>query len=104
MLARFLSNHVLANLTFAVVLTVGSLSYLNLPREQDPTVNFNWIDITTLYPGASAEDVEKQVTDVLEDAVAGLSDVRFVSSNSREGVSSVLVRFEDISDDQFDER
>lgn len=104
MLARLLQNHVLANLTFAVVLIVGGLSYANLPREQDPTINFNWIDITTIYPGASAEDVEKQVTDVLEDAVAKLSDVRFVSSNSREGVSSVLVRFQDIDDDTFDKR
>ncbi len=104
MLIRFLQNHVLANLTFIVVLVVGALTYLSLPREQDPTINFNWIDITTVFPGASAEDVEKQVTDVLEDAVAKLSDVRFVSSNSRESVSSVLVRFQDIDEDTFDKR
>ncbi|MDX1605221.1 MAG: efflux RND transporter permease subunit, partial [Candidatus Competibacterales bacterium] len=60
MLARFLGNHVLANLTFAVVLVMGTLSYATLPRQQDPSINFNWIEITTLYPGAAAEDVEKQ--------------------------------------------
>ncbi|MEE4378448.1 MAG: efflux RND transporter permease subunit [Candidatus Competibacteraceae bacterium] len=104
MLARFLGNHVLANLTFAVVLVVGTLSYLALPREQDPTINFNWIDITTTLQGASAEDMEKQITDVLEDAIRKVSDVRFVSSNSREGVSSILVRFQDIDDTTFDKR
>ena len=104
MLARFLGNHVLANLTFAVVLVMGVISYLDLPRQQDPTINFNWIDITTVYPGASSEDVEKQVTDVLEDAIANLDDVRFVSSTSREGVSSILVRFEDIDARTFDRR
>ena len=104
MLARFLNNHVLANLTFAVILVMGILSYAHLPREQDPTINFNWIDITTILPGASAEDVEKQVTDVLEDAIRKLSDVRFVSSNSREGVSSILVRFNDIDVSTFDKR
>ncbi|MCP5424558.1 MAG: efflux RND transporter permease subunit [Gammaproteobacteria bacterium] len=104
MLSRFLNNHVLANLSFAVVLVVGTLSYLNLPREQDPTINFNWLDITTVLSGASAEDVEKQVTDILEDAVRKVSDVRFVSSNSREGISSVLVRFEDIEPAVFDKR
>jgi len=104
MLARFLQNHVLANLTFVVVLVMGLLSYASLPRQQDPSINFNWIDITTPYPGASAEDVEKQVTDILEDAVGNLADVRFVSSNSREGVSSVLVRFQDISEATFDKR
>jgi len=101
MLERFLDNHVLANLTFAVVLIMGVLTYLDLPREQDPTINFNWIDITTVLPGASAEDIEKQITDVLEDGIRKVSDIRFVSSLSRESISSILVRFEDIDDSAF---
>lgn len=104
MLTRFLGNHVLANLTFVVVLVMGIMSYATLPRQQDPSINFNWIDITTVYPGASSEDVETQVTDVLEDAIANIDDVRFVSSNSREGVSSILLRFEDIDRRTFDRR
>ena len=104
MLARFLGNHVLANLTFAVVLVMGVLAYLALPREQDPTINFNWIDITTIMPGAAAESIESQVTDILEEAIETIDDVRFVSSNSREGVSSILVRFQDIDSNTFDKR
>ena len=104
MLTRFLNNHVLANLAFTVVLIMGALTYASLPREQDPTINFNWIEISTLMPGASAEDIEKQITDILEDAVDNLSDVRFVSSNSRNGVSRILVRFEDIDERTFDKR
>lgn len=101
---RLLENHVLANLLFALVIVVGSISYLLLPRQQDPTINFNWIDITTIFPGASATDVEARVTDVLEEAVRNVGDIDFVSSNSREGVSSVLVRFEDIGEREFDKR
>ena len=67
-----LKNHVLANLTFVLVLVVGTLSYLALPRQQDPTINFNWIIVTTILPGASATDVEKKVTDPLEDALRKL--------------------------------
>ncbi|GJL82113.1 MAG: acriflavin resistance protein [marine bacterium B5-7] len=104
MLRTLLNNHVLANLMFALVLILGSLVYMTLPREQDPTINFNWIDITTIYPGASAEDVEKRVTDVLEDAVQKLSDVRFVSSTSRESTSNIVVRFNEIDSDVFDKR
>ena len=37
-----------ANLTFVLVMVVGVLSYLALPRQQDPTINFNWIIITTV--------------------------------------------------------
>ena len=87
---NLLKNHVLANLTFVLVLVVGSLSYLALPRQQDPTINFNWIIITTVLPGASAIDVEKKITDPLEDALRQLQNVDFMSSNSRERSSGCL--------------
>lgn len=104
MYARLIQNHVLANLTFVLVLIVGFLSYKEMPRQQDPTINFNWITIITALPGASASDVEKRVTDVLEDSVKGITDVNFVSSNSREGISSILVRFEDMPERVYDKR
>ncbi len=104
MYSRLIQNHVLANLTFVLVLLVGFLSYQQMPRQQDPTINFNWITIITVLPGASASDVEKRVTDVLEDAINGIQDMRFVSSNSRENTSSILVRFEDIDERTYDKR
>ncbi|MCP3661126.1 MAG: efflux RND transporter permease subunit [Gammaproteobacteria bacterium] len=104
MLSTLFQNHVLANLTFGLVLVVGFLSFQMLPRQQDPTINFNWIDITTVLPGASAEDVERRITEVLEKKIRRLSDIKFVSSVSRESISSVLVRFEDISPRIFDKR
>ncbi len=67
-------------------------------------VNFNWIDITTIVPGMAASDIETQVTDVLEDALDSVSDVKFVSSVSRENTSSILVRFEQMPAARFDKR
>jgi len=104
MLRSFLNNHVLANVTFVVVLVIGTISYLALPRAKDPEINFNWISVMTAYPGASAEDVEKLISKPLEDAIQQVSDVKFVSSDSREGMSNILVRFESISDNAFDKR
>ncbi len=104
MYLRFISNHVLANLTFALILIIGTISYLNLPRQQDPDINFNWIIITTALNGASAEDIEKKVTDPIEEALNGLADVKFISSNSREGISSLLVRFNQIDSRLYDKR
>ena len=104
MYARFLQNHTLANLSFGLVLLLGSIAYLEMPREQDPSVNFNWVEISTVWPGASAEDVEKRVTDPLEDGIAKVADIRFVSSTSRPGVSSIVIRFNDIDADRFDKR
>lgn len=104
MFQRILQNHVLANLVFVLVMVMGISSYLLMPRAQDPSINFNWVHITTIYPGASTPDVEKQVTNVIEDAVRKVSDIKFVSSSSREGVSSLLIRFDEITTRTFDKR
>lgn len=104
LLERLFRNHVLVNLAFLLVLVVGLLSYQQLPRQQDPTINFNWIVVTTVMPGASATDMEKRVTDPLEDAVRRVADIKFASSNSREGISSILIRFEEITERLFDKR
>lgn len=101
---QLLENHPLANIAFAVVLLLGAFAYLTMPREQDPEINFNWVMITTVLPGASAEDIEKRVTKPLEDAIKGVADVRFSTSSSRESVSNILVRFREISERDFDKR
>ena len=102
--SKFYTNHVLANLLFVLILLIGTKVYLDLPREQDPNINFNWINISTAMPGTSAEDVEKLITEPLENAIAKVADIKFVSSNSREGSSSILIRFENIPVKQFDKR
>ena len=104
MLKALMGNSVLANLVFVLVLALGIMSYQLMPRQQDPTVNFNWIVIVTNLPGASAEDMESRVTQPLEDALRKVSDVKFISSTSRVGVSNILVRFRDLDDRLFDKR
>lgn len=104
LLAALLRNHPLANVTFAVVLLLGTMAYLTMPRAQDPEINFNWVSIIAALPGGSAEDVERLVTNPLEDAIKGVPDIRFVSSGSRDGVASLLVRFNEISSSRFDKR
>lgn len=104
MLSRMLTNHPLVNIFFTVVLAMGLMSYFIMPREQDPEINFYWINISTVLPGASAEDVEKLVTSPLEDAIKNVQDISFTNSTSRESVSNILVRFRDIGDRNFDKR
>lgn len=102
--AALLRNHPLANIAFLVVLIMGALAYLTMPREQDPEINFNWLVVTAVLPGAGAEDVERKVTRPLEDAAARIADIRFISSISRESVATVLVRFREIPRYEFDKR
>jgi multidrug efflux pump subunit AcrB len=99
-----ITNHLLANIAFVVVIAMGLLAYTHMPREQDPEINFNWVNISTALPGASAEDVEKRITNPLEDSIRNVQDVKFVVSSSREGVSNILVRFREIPVRVFDKR
>lgn len=104
-LRRFLENHVLANLTFVLILILGFIAYSQMPRERDPELNFHWVDIITVLPGASSAEVEKRVTDPLEEAInQRIKDIRFSASTSRNGLSTILLRFKDISDREFEKR
>ncbi|MBT7952420.1 MAG: efflux RND transporter permease subunit [Gammaproteobacteria bacterium] len=102
---RFLSNHVLANLTFTLVIVLGVLSYFQMPRAKDPEINFNWVNVITVFPGASAIDIERRITEPLEDSLRRtVKDMRFVLSTSRDGISNILVRFNQIDEREFDKR
>jgi len=103
-LRTLLTNHPLVNILFTVVLTMGVLSYLQMPREQDPEINFNFVSVNTILPGATAADVEQLVTSPLEDALRNVKDIRFISSKSRENISELLIRFRELSETEFDKR
>ncbi len=101
---RLIANTPLANLFFLIVIIVGVVAYQSMPRARDPEINFNWVNILTAYPGATAEDIEREITAPLEDALRTVPDIRFVTSSSREGISSILIRFERIDSRTFDKR
>ncbi|MEM9690613.1 MAG: efflux RND transporter permease subunit, partial [Pseudomonadota bacterium] len=104
MMRVLLTNDPLVNILFAVVLIMGLASYLTMPREQDPEINFNFVSISTVLPGTSAADVEQLATGPLEDALRNVKDIRYVESKSRENVSEILVRFRELSEREFDKR
>jgi multidrug efflux pump subunit AcrB len=99
-----LTNHPLVNVLFFVVVLLGTLSYLQMPREQDPEISFNWVNIQIFLAGASAQDVEELVTSPIEDSIRQVQDVKFVTSSSREGVCNILVRFRELNEREFDKR
>jgi len=104
MFKSLLTNHPLVNILFTVVLVMGATSFFEMPREQDPEINFNWVMVTTILPGASADDVEELVTGPLEDAIRNVQDIRWVISTTRENSSGILIRFRDLSEALFDKR
>jgi len=74
-----------------IVLGLTSASRMNL--ELNPRVDFPFISVTTVYPGAGPEEVETQVTKKIEDAVASVNGIKTITSSSQEGQSAVSIEF-----------
>ncbi|MEE8577490.1 MAG: efflux RND transporter permease subunit, partial [candidate division Zixibacteria bacterium] len=85
---------VFATMMIAALLVVGAFSYYELPVELMPDVDFPFVIVQTVYPGASAESVETDVTKDIEEVINEISRVRHIESRSREGYSLVMVEFE----------
>lgn len=82
-------------------LWIGLTSYFAMPREDFPEIVETKIYISTPYPGNTAEDVERLITDPLEDRIKNVSNVVEVTSTSQEDYSIITVEFdEDITVEQ----
>lgn len=78
---------------FLVIFIIGMVSISKLNIDLMPDITLPAVTITTVYPGAGTEDVEKRLTEVIEDAVSTVPNVDKVISKSQENVSSVVVFF-----------
>lgn len=72
----------------------GFLAYTTLPKESQPSIEIPTIIITTVYPGASPNDIENLITQRIEKEVQGLNGIKEIRSTSTEGVSSITVEFD----------
>ena len=84
-------NHVAVNLATITVLVGGIMAYFEMPREVFPEFTLGTVTVTTIYPGAAPEDVERLVTLKIEDRVGSLDGERSMSSVSQEGYSQVTL-------------
>lgn len=79
----------------AVVAIYGMVSFFELGKLEDPAYTIKTAVVTTVYPGASPEEVENEVTSVIESAAQQLAQTDKVRSLSRAGVSTVYVDIKD---------
>ena len=96
----FISSWAVDNRTTVYVITfiivvLGIFSFFSMPRESFPEVVQNNIYISSIYPGNSAEDVEKVVTKELEDKFKNVSGVNKVTSNTFQDYSLIIVEFDE---------
>ncbi|MEP5613399.1 MAG: efflux RND transporter permease subunit [Cyclobacteriaceae bacterium] len=79
----------------AIFLYIGFSSYQAMPREDFPEIKETKIYISTAFPGNTAEDIERLITDPLEDELKNVSNVVDVSSTSQEDYSIITVEFDE---------
>jgi len=81
-------------LIFVGVMVVGLFSLSRLPIDQFPEMDMPYITIMTTYPGASASEVETNVTKLVENAVTSVDGLKELTSSSRDGMSIVSLELE----------
>ena len=88
------NNPVTTGLLFLAFAILGVFALTRLPVDNFPDVESNVIMVMSSYPGASAEDVENNLTKLLENSLNGVSDLKNITSNSRENISVLTLEFE----------
>ncbi len=94
MSAWAIRNPILPIVLFVVLTFIGIVSFVRLPINLNPDVSFPGVSVNVMQPGAAPTEIETQVTQKIDAAVAGVSDVRSVTSRAVEGASLTLIEFQ----------
>ncbi len=85
---------IMTTLCFVAVVILGLFSLNTLPIDLYPDVETNTLMVMTSYQGASAQDIEQNVTRPLENVLNSVNDLKHITSKSREGISVITLEFE----------
>jgi hydrophobic/amphiphilic exporter-1 (mainly G- bacteria), HAE1 family len=85
---------VLTTMLIVMSLVLGIFGWSRMQTDLFPEVEFPFVSVATVYPGAGPEEIETQVTDRIEESVSGLAGIRSLRSWSQENVSIVFIEFD----------
>ena len=90
-----INNKTTMYVLITLILFLGTGAYFSMPRESFPEIKETKIYISSVYPGNTAEDIEKLITDPIEDKLKTVSNVVEITSTSQEDYSIVIVEFDE---------
>ncbi len=93
-----IENYQFTLVIIIILVLLGVVSFITMPRSEDPQVTPPGTSIIAIYPGASPQDIEQQVVDPIEEALHELSDIKVLNSNIEDGLSTTTIEFEAGSD------
>jgi multidrug efflux pump subunit AcrB len=94
LIAYFIRQKLFGNLLTIFVFVVGLASTLLIRREVFPNINFDILSVSTLFPGSSPEEVEKLVTNPLEQDFQEVDGIKKIRSVSIEGFSEIIIQLD----------
>ena len=90
-----INNSTTMYVIMALVLFLGIDFYFNMPREEYPEIKENIVFVSSIYPGNTAEDIEKLITEPLEDKLKSVNNIIEIKSSSKENLSLIIIEFDD---------
>ena len=90
---KAVNNPVTTTLVFVALAIFGVFSLINISLDRFPKFDANVVMVMSSYPGASAEDIETNLTKVLENSLNGVSDLKDMTSTSKENISLITLEF-----------
>ena len=94
----FAQHRVAANLLMMMMIIFGAYSLTKLNKQFFPNFALDYISVRVVWPGASAEDIERSITVPLEQALRTLDGAKEMTSTSTRGVSAILIEYEESMD------
>jgi multidrug efflux pump subunit AcrB len=88
----FLNQSLLVSILFFAIFAFGAYKMITAQKEGFPQAELNKVTVSTLYTGASAEDVELNITTQLEEEIAEVDSLYEILSTSRENFSSIMIQ------------
>jgi multidrug efflux pump subunit AcrB len=95
LVSYFVERHLVTNVLFFGLILLGILTWFKIGKEELPEFASNWVRVSTVYPGAPAEDVELFVTKPMEDELKGVLGIEEIITTSSVGSSSIRITIDD---------
>ena len=90
-----INNKTTIYVMMVIILFLGISAYFSMPRESFPEIKETKIYVSSVFPGNTAEDIEKLITTPLEDKLKSVSNVVEITSTSQEDYSIITVEFDE---------
>lgn len=88
-----IDNHQFTIIVFFLLAVLGTLSFINMPRSEDPQIAPPGTTVVVIYPGATPEDMEELIVDPIEEELNELDDIKDIKSKMKDGLATITIEF-----------